>query len=155
MSIDIEPTNNWRKYIKNLKGQQHYLIFVSDLDSINISYREHQIGFCSHTTVCPTKGWMKLNSEEYIDTSWCKNTLLIKNNIFQCSFVHIYLCPRSVSLYIFLLRGSRSKLPPLCGWFANVGFIFFHIIAKRSTAYLYISVHFLWIHVCTSNCMNL
>ena len=72
---------------------------------------------------------------------------MIKNNIFQCGFGHIHLCSRSVSLYIFSLRGSRSKLPPLCGWFANVGSIFYHIIAKRSTAYLHIYVHFPWIQL--------
>ena len=46
MSIDTKPTNDWRKHIKDLKGQQHYLTFVFDLDSIYICCWEHQIGLC-------------------------------------------------------------------------------------------------------------
>ena len=148
MSTDIKPTNNWRKYIKDLKGQQHYLIFVFDLNIINICCWEHQIGFCSHATVFSTK-------DEWNQQTMMSTLIPIDAKTLWWLRIHCFNVVSSICI------SSRVQFPytfsyhPFVDNLQMQALYFHHIIGNKSNAYLYILVHFPWIHVCKCNCRNL
>ena len=135
MSTDIKPTNNWQKYIKHLKGQQHYLIFVFDLNIINICCWEHQIGFCSHATVSSTKDeWNQQTTMSTLIPIDAKTLWWLRIDCFNV-VSSIRISSRVQFLYTFSYHPFVDNLQ-------MQALFFHHIIGNKSNAYLYILVHF-------------
>ena len=89
----------------------------------------------------------KQKNDEYINSNWCKTLWWLR--------IHCLNVVSSICI------SSRVQFPytfsyhPFVDNLQMQALFFHHIIGNKSNAYLYILVHFPWIHVCKCNCRNL